>query len=241
MFCISCQPMRRYQAIPHRFTPINWWLSLLGVSTVVVLIALMISRSYIAHQALNLDEAGRVSGCEARMLYAIKPQPETINLAVLGSVHSLCYQDVAGEDVLTDFGIRKSAYLNQQVQTTILMWMVVAITLSGVILAALQLIAGYKLASTGKAAFEQGQGGHLTIEHSRISLSSSVTGLMILTISLAFFMVFVSKVYKIQETHSQVDAPFATLVFRLRSIRGPSPPPRYPRSARYLVLGHPPL
>ena len=133
MFCISCQPMRRYQAIPHRFTPINWWLSLLGVSTVVVLIALMISRSYIAHQALNLDEAGRVSGCEARMLYAIKPQPETINLAVLGSVHSLCYQDVAGEDVLTDFGIRKSAYLNQQVQTTILMWMVVAITTFGVI------------------------------------------------------------------------------------------------------------
>jgi hypothetical protein len=117
----------------------------------------------------------------------------------------LCYQNLAGVFVLTYFGIRKSAYLNQQVQTTILMWMVVAITLSGVVLAGLQLIAGYKLASTGKAAFEQG--GQLTIEHSKISLSSSVTGLMILAISLAFFMVFVSKVYLIQETHSQVDAP----------------------------------
>ncbi|MGA3224323.1 MAG: hypothetical protein ABSC65_11225 [Acidobacteriaceae bacterium] len=207
MFCVSHQSIRKYQAIPHRFTPVNWWVSLLGVSTVVVLIALMISRSYIAHHALNLDEAERVSGCEAMMLHAIKPQPETINLAVLGSVRSLCYQDVAGEDVLTDFGIRKSAYLNQQIQTTILMWMVVAITLSGVFLAALQLIAGYQLALTGKAAFEQGQGGQLTVEHSKISLSSSVTGLMILTISLAFFMVFVSKVYLIQETHAQVDAP----------------------------------
>lgn len=85
------------------------------------------------------------------------------------------------------------------------MWMVVAITLSGVALAGLQLVAGYKLAAAGKAAFEQG--GQLSIEHSKISLGSSVTGLMILAISLVFFIVFVTKVYLIQETHTQSDAP----------------------------------
>ena len=99
--------------------------------------------------------------------------------------------------MLTDFGIRKSAYLNQQIQTVILMWMVVAITLSGVALAGVQLVAGYKLAAIGKAAFDQG--GNLSIEHSKISIGSSVTGLMILAISLAFFTIFVYKVYFITD------------------------------------------
>jgi hypothetical protein len=192
----------------QRFTPIRWWASVVGASVVVISIAMIMFRSYIPHKTLDFDEAGHVYACESRTLNAIKPQPEAVNLAMLASIHSLCYQEVAGADVLVDFGIRKSAYINQQIQTTILMWMVVAITLSGVALAGLQLVAGYKLAAAGKAAFEQG--GQLSIEHSKISLGSSVTGLMILAISLVFFIVFVTKVYLIQETHTQSDAPVST-------------------------------
>jgi len=184
---------------------LKWWGSLLATSMIIALLASIFSKSYIGHHSLDLDEAGRVTTCESKMLDSVRPRPESVNLAMIGSVHALCYQEVAGADTLTDYGIRKSAYLNQQVQTTILMWMVVIITLSGVLLAGLQLVAGYRLAMTGKAAFEQG--GQLSIEHSKISLGSSVTGLIILAISLAFFIVFVSKVYLIQEVHSSIDAP----------------------------------
>ena len=140
---------------------ILWWVSLACVSSVLLVLALVVSRSYISHQALDLDERGadyqvRIEDAEQHEASA----GPSIWL-VLGSIHAMCYQEVAGADTLTDFGI-ESAYLNQQVQTAILMWMVVAITLSGVILAGLQLIAGYKLASTGKAAFEQG--GNLSVQ-----------------------------------------------------------------------------
>jgi hypothetical protein len=166
-------------------------------SMLVTVAAITFSHSYIAHRTLDVDDAGRVFGCETQTLKTLKLQPDKINLTVLASIHTVCYRSVADSDVLTDFGIRKSAYLNQQSQTTILMWMVVAITLSGVVLAGVQLVAGYKLAVLGKAAFDQG--GHLSIEHSRISIGSSVTGLLVLTISLAFFTVFVYKVYFIKD------------------------------------------
>jgi hypothetical protein len=106
---------------------------------------------------------------------------------------------------VTDFGIRKSAFLNQQAETPVMLWMVVVITLSGVLLAAIQLLAAYKLASSGKGAFEQG--GQLSVEAHKISLGSSVTGLIILTVSLAFFIVFVTQVYVVKEVRFSLDGP----------------------------------
>src|ERR1700691_5438974 len=132
-------------------TAVKWAIIPITLSLLVALIAVAYSRSYIGHRDLDLDEGAHVSQCEAEVLNEISPKPSTIDLAVLASVHTFCYQKVSEADVLTDFGIRKSAYLNQQIQTTILMWMVVAITLSGVFLAALQRVAAYKLAASGKS------------------------------------------------------------------------------------------
>lgn len=192
-------------------TPSRWWISLVVASAIVVVISIAMSRSYIGHRSLDMDESGRISECQLRMLKAMRPQPQTVDVSLLGTIYSMCYQEASQEDTLEDFGIRKSAYLNQQVQTPILLWMVVGITLSGVLLAALQLVAAYRLATNGEAAFDQG--GQVSIEHGKFSLSSSVTGILILSISLAFFMVFVSRVYLIQETHSQVDAPATRVTF----------------------------
>jgi hypothetical protein len=42
-----------------RRSTVWWWGSLLGVSVVVVLFSLMMSKSYIGHHSLDLDEAKR--------------------------------------------------------------------------------------------------------------------------------------------------------------------------------------
>jgi hypothetical protein len=133
--------------------------------------------------------------CRDRLQKQISPT--AVDLQLLGGIHGLCYAEVNEEDTLVEFGIRRSAFLNQQLQAPVMLWLVVGITMSGVMLAAVQLLAGYRLALAGKAAFDQG--GRLDFEKSKISLNSSVTGLIILVISLAFFYVYVTQVYLIKE------------------------------------------
>jgi hypothetical protein len=185
--------------MPERFSKRSWVLSLGGISVLLLLGVTIIARSYVAHNALNVDGSGKVSTCVSSVLNRLNPT-QIVDIALLDHVHRMCYQQIAEEDTLTDFGIRKSAFLNQQLQTPVMLWMVVAVTLSGVCLAGLQLLAAYRLASPGSGAFEQG--GQLSIENSRISLKSSVTGVVILTLSLAFFSVFVTKVYPLTEVNS---------------------------------------
>jgi hypothetical protein len=187
----------------HRLTSKSWCLSFSIALAVVVCISAVVARSYIGHHALNLDDSGRISSCRAQVLYELSPSTPVIDVGLLEHIHYMCYQQISEEDSLTDFGIRKAAFLNQQAETPVMLWMVVAITLSGVLLAAIQLLAAYRLASSGKGGFEQG--GQISVEARKISLSSSVTGLVILTVSLAFFIVFVTQVYVVKEVRSSLD------------------------------------
>jgi len=179
------------------FTPRTWMVTLSAATVLMIVASILISRSYIAHRAIDVDESKRAQDCRSQFLNGMKPAPRVIDVKLIEHINADCHQQIAAEDTLTDFGIRKSAFLNQQVETRVLLWLVVAITLSGVVLAGVQLVAAYRLACLGKAAFEQG--GQLNIEHNKISLGSSITGLMILGISFGFFLVFVSKVYLIPE------------------------------------------
>jgi hypothetical protein len=86
----------------------------------------------------------------------------------------------------------------------VLLWMVVIITISGVLLAGLQLMASYKLAISGRQQF--GDSSDLLLQHDKITLKSSVTGLFILVISFAFFIIFVFEVYTIKENKSDSTA-----------------------------------
>jgi hypothetical protein len=78
--------------------------------------------------------------------------------------------------------------------------MVVAITISGVLLAGFQLLAAFRLANAGRGEFTQG--GELSLDQKSISLKSSVTGVIVLTISLVFFITYVKWVYPIR---TQID------------------------------------
>jgi len=171
-----------------------------GVLLILLIALLFAKRQYVSRTPIDLNQSERLRNCRVEIFNTLNAKNPDIRL--LGSIHGLCYARVDEEDVLEEFGVRRAAYINQQYQVPIMLWMVVAITLSGVALAALQLWAGYKLALTG----QNGQGGfepkgELTIEPKKLSVSSSVTGVLILTVSLAFFYVFVRYVYLITDLH----------------------------------------
>ena len=122
---------------------------------------------------------------------------DKVNLILLQNVAQLCSIELRDQSAISIFEVNRDKYIEQNYEDRILLWMVVAITISGVLLAGLQLFASFKLASEGKAEFARDS--DITIEKDRLSLRSSVTGLLILIISLAFFIVYVKYVYKIDD------------------------------------------
>lgn len=204
------------------------WMAVLAAGVFMAITAALLLRSTSdATQPIILHEASKLATCRSEALSLVKP--EKIDIGFLTQVSNFCYAQVRGEDLLGDFNIRRTNFLRQQFQGIVFLWMVVAITISGVLLAALQLVAAYKLASTGKGDFNQG--GEVTLEEKRISLKSSVTGLLILTVSFAFFMVFVVWVYPLTETKIAIDGvnqtarPQPTL-----GVGGLGAPPRSPNA-----------
>ncbi len=166
-----------------------------AVLILVLAVVAFAKRQYVSRTPIELNQSSRLGDCRSEVLNTLGSKSP--DLALLGSIHGLCYARVDEEDILEEFGVRRAAYINQQYQVPIMLWMVVAITLSGVGLAGLQLWIGYKLALIGHGGFESK--GELTLEPKKISVSSSITGVLILTLSLIFFYVFVQYVYLIKE------------------------------------------
>lgn len=111
--------------------------------------------------------------------------------------YELCYSSILGQGQINDFRIRRLKFIQQTYDERILLWMVVIITNSGVLLAAVQLGISYRLATLGKGTgFDVSE---ISLERTKMSMKSSVTGLIILFISLAFFLIFVMFVFKIDE------------------------------------------
>ena len=106
-----------------------------------------------------------------------------------------CYFMLSDQARLTRLHATARIYEDQVYQSHVMLYMVVFITLSGVILAGLQLWASYRLASCGKGTLADG--GDLTFKPDDVAVKSSVVGVIILAISLAFFSIFVAQVYKI--------------------------------------------
>ena len=144
---------------------------------------------------------------------------------LVDQVSSVCYNHAYRALLLDDFRIRRTAYVQQQFQGNVMLWMVVAITLSGVALAGLQLLAASRLAATGQASLASD--GVLSLERGKISLRSSVTGLLILVVSLAFFGIFVSWVYQLSEnTPEKAPQPVVQRAQQLlQGVGGVGPPP----------------
>ncbi|UGY17925.1 hypothetical protein HAP48_0011115 [Bradyrhizobium septentrionale] len=135
-----------------------------------------------------------------------------------------CYSLIQSQGLLSDFALRKLNFFQQYRTSGVLMWMVVAVTLSGVMLAGFQLWASYRLAVAYQASLGNNNGGELTLERNRLVLKSSITGLFILLISFCFFLVFVIYVYRIEpmvDHSNSVSPPIPTLP--MGGLGAPSP------------------
>jgi len=140
------------------------------------------------------DELDRMSTCRGELLQWLEPKDR--KLETWASIQGLCYSQTNEEEALKSFGITQSALVRQQHQVPAMMWMVIAITISGVALSAVQLLISFRLVSAGKGTFEAG--GEMSVGRDKLVLKTSVTGVLILVISLGFFYVFVKEVYLIK-------------------------------------------
>jgi len=130
---------------------------------------------------------------------------QNISIDEFYRINGFCYDSIVSQLLVDEELVRIDNFIFQKYQTRILLFMVVTITLSGVGLAGLQLLASYKLAILGRG--ELAGGGELTYSRDSISFKSSVVGLMILAISFAFFMVYVTWVYTLTEGGTSTSKP----------------------------------
>lgn len=139
------------------------------------------------------SEAKTMDDCELRLTSALNEQ-QRANIPIRNDMSRYCFSHAVRQGQLIDFSVSRTIYAEQSYETQVLLWMVVAITLSGVILAGVQIVAAYKLSSVAKVAPDLG--GKLDFDKSgKLSVQSSVTGLLILIVSFAFFIVYVRFVY----------------------------------------------
>jgi hypothetical protein len=127
---------------------------------------------------------------------------------VLRDAREHCYSLIQAQGLLSDFAVRKLNFFQQYRANGVLMWMVVAVTFSGVLLAGLQLWASYQLAIANKSSLDVSD-SQFVLKRDQLVLKSTITGLLILLISFCFFIVFVFYVYRFEtvEDHANSASP----------------------------------
>jgi hypothetical protein len=138
---------------------------------------------------------GGIDECVLRYQGIVKP--DGFDIDMVDRYRTVCENILAGQYRLETLATSQRIYANQMFQNSVVLWMVVVITVSGVILAGIQLWATYRLALEGKGAIAEG--GEATIEHGKLVVRSSVVGIIILALSFAFFAVYVLYVYRITD------------------------------------------
>jgi hypothetical protein len=150
----------------------------------------------------GLDSPNPTSQLDRRMHDCIRNVLDIVNeprpqLWLYKDVWNVCAHEVYSLDSLVDFDIRREKLRKQEMDERIMLWMVVSVTMSGVVLAGLQLLASYRLASAGLGGSPEA--GELSLETNKLAIKSSVTGLFILAFSLAFFVFYVKWIYGTQD------------------------------------------
>ena len=186
-----------------------------------MLIGLYVGSSIGNPPIANQPELQSMSLCLADILN-LQGQKNEPAFAVLRDAREHCYSLINAQGLLNDYAIRKLNFYQQFRANGVLMWMVVAVTFSGVLLAALQLMVSSQLA-TAKGTQLSTEAGELTVQHDRLVLKSSVTGLFILLISFCFFLVFVFYVYKFETPVEQNSTPPPSTSMLPTGELGPAP------------------
>lgn len=165
-----------------------------------------ISTSKISEQTpeLVVENTGAMEKCLAHAILTMKP--ERVDFGFFGTMTTLCYSQLYSQALLQDFQHRRMKFIQQTYDERVLLWMVVAITISGVGLAGIQLLTSYRLAQSKAPGDETSS--EFVLQRDKVVLKSSVTGLFVLLLSFCFFYVFVLEIFvikeiKIEEKHKQ--------------------------------------
>jgi hypothetical protein len=151
--------------------------------------------------------------------YRVTTQVTKVDVGALYDLNGFCYNSIGTQLMIDQEKIRRDNFVFQRNENVVLLYMVVLITISGVVLAGVQLLASYKLALAGHGELAGG-GSEINYSASSVSFKSSVIGLTILAMSFAFFLVFVIYVYQMTEISSAKTPAVQTSV-----PAPPAPPP----------------
>lgn len=144
--------------------------------------------------AASADPGSELEACTVRHLPAdVAPANR---LAALEQSSTFCHGLALDARRLTEQDATNAIYANQIVQNRILLTMVVFLTLAGVVLSTVQLWASYKLAIQGRGTLPDG--GEVSLSTGSLAVKSSVVGVVILALSLGFFVVFATQVYRLR-------------------------------------------
>jgi len=145
------------------------------------------------------NEPETISACVDRLLPKMKPDQDARE--AMWDAASLCQTLISAQRAENLQQIRADNFVFQRSENTVLMWMVVAITLGGVALAAAQLLASFLLAKARGGALSES--GTIDFSKDKLAMQSSFVGVLVLGLSLAFFAIYVLWVYTLDETGQQ--------------------------------------
>ena len=216
----------------------NTWIARGAYFIGAFVLGLMVAYGYfhfIKNTAHGATIVADISGHHAAMNECIKTTITTISPAKMTPglyerLWRLCGNQIYNGLYLDDFVIRRDKLVQQGLDERVNLWLVVTITISGVFLSGVQLFMSYKLANLGKADF--GRDSQLTIESGKVSLQSSIIGIFILVLSLAFFMIYVVYIYTQHDIYLDRPSNLQTPVEQLGTVESPealapasNPPP----------------
>ncbi|SER97411.1 hypothetical protein SAMN04490244_104228 [Tranquillimonas rosea] len=112
-----------------------------------------------------------------------------------------CYDKLVLQGQLNEFQVRRVNFQNQHTADTVTLWMVVTLTLCGVALAGFQIATSSRLVATKPEALST----EISVENGKLFVRSSVTGLLILLVSFAFFYVYVAYIYRLEEWSDEAE------------------------------------
>ena len=197
--------------------------ALVGLAAVAgLLVGLLLAYSVADFPVAKQPDPPSMSQCVADTVNTLG-RNTSITPEILREARDHCYSFIRAQGLLSDFAYRKMNFFQQYRANGVLMWMVVIVTLSGVVLAGLQLWASYKLAAANKSLLHSDQ-GELSLQRDRLVLKSSITGLFILLISFCFFLVFVFYVYRLEATADANDSVSRPII--TSPMNGLGPPPQ---------------
>ena len=217
--------MGRPVALPAKFTISDNLSGLLiaitlGLSVLLVCVYLFVYKNA-GPEPKSDNPRATVHDCIVETQSLSKVQINNLNDYI--GLYNLCNDQIFRNYEYNDFAVRREKFVRQELDERVNLWLVVVITLSGVLLSAVQLLMSYKIALSGKEYWNSD--ATFAIKQGEMSFKSSVTGLAILAMSLAFFVVYVGWIYPNKEVGEALGVPVPFPTGQQLPPGGLGPPP----------------